>query len=76
MATRKPAKGKAKVKITSSGKKISYGQAGKAIQSKHDFYVCLLAHFDPFKFENLRFETKFSLEMFLGLGLWLNQIGM
>jgi len=26
----KPAKGKAKVKITSSGKKVSYGQAGKA----------------------------------------------
>jgi len=30
MATKKPAKGKAKVKITSSGKKVSYGQAGKA----------------------------------------------
>jgi len=28
MAT--PRKGKAKVKITSSGKKVSYGQAGKA----------------------------------------------
>jgi hypothetical protein len=26
----KPAKGKAKVKITKSGKKVSYGQAGKA----------------------------------------------
>ena len=26
----KPAKGKAKVKVTSSGKKVSYGQAGKA----------------------------------------------
>ena len=26
----KPAKGKAKVKITSSGKRVSYGQAGKA----------------------------------------------
>ena len=26
----KPAKGKAKVKITSSGKKVSYGQAGEA----------------------------------------------
>ena len=26
----KPAKGKAKVKITASGKKVSYGQAGKA----------------------------------------------
>lgn len=26
----KPAKGKAKVKITSSGRKVSYGQAGKA----------------------------------------------
>ena len=26
----KPRKGKAKVKITSSGKKVSYGQAGKA----------------------------------------------
>jgi hypothetical protein len=30
MAARKPAKGKAKVKITSGGKKVSYGQAGKA----------------------------------------------
>lgn len=30
MATRKPAKGKAKVKITASGKKVSYGQAGQA----------------------------------------------
>jgi len=28
MAT--PAKGKAKVKVTASGKKVSYGQAGKA----------------------------------------------
>lgn len=28
--SRKPAKGKAKVKITASGKKVSYGQAGKA----------------------------------------------
>ncbi len=28
MAT--PAKGKARVKVTSSGKKVSYGQAGKA----------------------------------------------
>ena len=28
--TRKPAKGKAKVKVTASGKKVSYGQAGKA----------------------------------------------
>jgi hypothetical protein len=27
---RTPAKGKAKVKITSSGKKVSYGQAGQA----------------------------------------------
>ena len=26
----KPAKGKAKVKITSDGRKVSYGQAGKA----------------------------------------------
>ena len=26
----KPAKGKAKVKVTKSGKKVSYGQAGKA----------------------------------------------
>ena len=26
----KPSKGKAKVKVTSSGKKVSYGQAGKA----------------------------------------------
>jgi hypothetical protein len=30
MATKKPAKGKAKVKVTASGKKVSYGQAGKA----------------------------------------------
>tara|TARA_R110000868_G_scaffold108859_3_gene296830 strand:- start:65 stop:325 length:261 start_codon:yes stop_codon:yes gene_type:complete len=30
MPTSKPAKGKAKVKITSSGKKVSYGQSGKA----------------------------------------------
>ena len=30
MASRKPAKGKAKVKITAYGKKVSYGQAGKA----------------------------------------------
>ena len=30
MATRKPAKGKAKVKVTAGGKKVSYGQAGKA----------------------------------------------
>ena len=29
-ATAKPAKGKAKVKKTSSGKKVSYGQAGPA----------------------------------------------
>jgi len=28
--TIKPAKGKAKVKVTASGKKVSYGQAGKA----------------------------------------------
>jgi len=28
MAT--PAKGKARVKVTASGKKVSYGQAGKA----------------------------------------------
>ena len=27
---KKPAKGKAKVKVTASGKKVSYGQAGKA----------------------------------------------
>ena len=26
----KPRKGKAKVKVTSTGKKVSYGQAGKA----------------------------------------------
>jgi len=26
----KPAKGKAKVKVTASGKRVSYGQAGKA----------------------------------------------
>jgi len=30
MARTTPRKGKAKVKITSTGKKISYGQAGKA----------------------------------------------
>ena len=30
MARAKPAKGKAKVKITATGKKVSYGQAGKA----------------------------------------------
>lgn len=30
MPSRKPAKGKAKVKITASGKKVSYGQAGQA----------------------------------------------
>lgn len=30
MPTSKPAKGKAKVKVTSSGKKVSYGQAGSA----------------------------------------------
>lgn len=30
MPSRKPAKGKAKVKITKSGKKVSYGQAGPA----------------------------------------------
>jgi len=30
MPTRKPAKGKAKVKITKGGKKVSYGQAGPA----------------------------------------------
>ena len=30
MAKTRPAKGKAKVKVTSSGKKVAYGQAGKA----------------------------------------------
>lgn len=30
MPSRKPAKGKAKVKITKSGKKVSYGQGGSA----------------------------------------------
>ena len=30
MARLTPAKGKAKVKITATGKKVSYGQAGKA----------------------------------------------
>lgn len=30
MATRKPAKGKAKVKVTAAGRKVSYGQAGRA----------------------------------------------
>ena len=29
MSRTTPAKGKAKVKITSSGKKVSYGQSGK-----------------------------------------------
>lgn len=32
MAT--PRKGKAKVKVTSTGKKVSYGQAGKAKKKK------------------------------------------
>ena len=32
--SKKPAKGKAKVKITADGKKISYGQAGKAKDGK------------------------------------------
>ena len=30
MARKAPAKGKAKVKITATGKRVSYGQAGKA----------------------------------------------
>ena len=30
----KPAKGKAKVKVTASGKKVSYGQAGKTSDGK------------------------------------------
>ena len=30
MPSKRPAKGKAKVKITASGKKVSYGQAGPA----------------------------------------------
>jgi len=30
MARAKPVKGKAKVKITATGKRVSYGQAGKA----------------------------------------------
>jgi len=30
MASKTPAKGKAKVKVTASGKKVSYGQSGKA----------------------------------------------
>jgi len=30
VAKAKPAKGKAKVKITATGKRVSYGQAGKA----------------------------------------------
>ena len=30
MPTKTPSKGKAKVKITADGKKVSYGQAGKA----------------------------------------------
>ena len=30
MANAKPRKGKAKVKVTASGKRVSYGQAGKA----------------------------------------------
>ena len=51
MASRKPAKGKAKVKITATGKKVSYGQAGKARgggprvrpgTSKGDSYLSLI----------------------------------
>jgi hypothetical protein len=30
MARKAPAKGKAKVKVTATGKRVSYGQAGKA----------------------------------------------
>jgi len=30
VAAAKPAKGKARVKVTASGKRVSYGQAGKA----------------------------------------------
>tara|TARA_R110000824_G_scaffold150470_4_gene321084 strand:+ start:174 stop:413 length:240 start_codon:yes stop_codon:yes gene_type:complete len=32
MATRKPAKGKARVKVTASGKKVSYGQKGAKVK--------------------------------------------
>ena len=32
--SKKPAKGKAKVKITASGKKVSYGQSGKSSDGK------------------------------------------
>ena len=30
MASKAPSKGKAKVKVTASGKRVSYGQSGKA----------------------------------------------
>lgn len=30
MAKRRPAKGKARVKVTATGKRVSYGQSGKA----------------------------------------------
>jgi hypothetical protein len=32
MAARKPAKGKARVKVTASGKKVSYGQKGAKVK--------------------------------------------
>jgi len=32
MAPRKPAKGKARVKVTASGKKVSYGQKGAKVK--------------------------------------------
>ena len=32
MATRKPSKGKARVKVTASGKKVSYGQKGAKVK--------------------------------------------
>ncbi len=41
MARAAPSKGKAKVKVTATGKRVSYGQAGKA---KGGGPVCDLAH--------------------------------
>ena len=41
MAKATPRKGKAKVKVTSSGKKVSYGQAGKAKDGFASLYVII-----------------------------------
>ena len=43
MAT--PRKGKAKVKVTASGKKVSYGQAGKAKGGGPRVKLYLVKHF-------------------------------